>query len=208
MARGWTGIAPAKLEGRYLFACPKPNCYRRLTFKSFEKAKLEEVNHSCPYWGGETKVSWSVAKTLVQQLWDKLDIEYSLIVESQAQNPDETKGRARAFAESIAIFMPPFFSTADDVVREAGRRYKADKAGEQYETPGLGSRRYEGAIREDSKHTPRSTKQAPNQTSIGAVDEQTRKAIEFALDSGMFSAEELSKTYKLSIDVVKLIGKS
>ena len=86
------GVVPAQTEGRYLFECDKPNCFRHLTFKTLEAARLEEGTHACPWWGGETRVSWSVTKTLVQQLWDKLDIEYELIVESQATNPDLTKG--------------------------------------------------------------------------------------------------------------------
>ena len=205
MAKGWTGIAPAETEGRYLFACPEPNCYRHLTFKTLEEAEAEQSDHGCPNVGGPTKVSWSVTRTLVEQLWDKLDVEYELIVEKKAVYIDTTKGRARAFAEAIAIFMPPFFSTADEVIREAGSRYRAKKDGEQYDTPGLGSRRYEGAVRNDK---PRATASTARPTSASAVPEDTRKAIKFALQSGMFTKEQLAKTYKLSVDVVALIEKS
>lgn len=150
MVLGGRGVVPAETQGRYLFECNQPNCFRRLTFKTLEQAQLEQTNHKCPWWGGETKVAWSVTQTLVQQMWEKLDLAFQPI--AQGMGTEKDKARARAIAECIAIFMPPFFTTADDVVREAVRRHKADEAGEDYETPGLGSRRYEGAMRQAEQH--------------------------------------------------------
>lgn len=145
VSRDASGQAAAVETERFLFKCDKPNCYRRLTFKSADLVELERVNHKCPYWGGESKVSWSVTKTLVQQMWDKLDAEYAEIKRGSI-DPEYNKARARAFAECIAIFMRPFFETADDIVKEAMRRYDAKAAGDtEYETPGIGHRRYETA---------------------------------------------------------------
>jgi hypothetical protein len=134
---------------KYLFECDQPNCYRRLTFNSLEEVEHERVNHKCPYWGGESKVSWSVTKTLVQQMWDMLDETMVHLMEDRGA-PEawkrEEKARARAFAECLAIFMRPFFDDADDIAREAARRYRAKKDGDtEYETPGIGMRRYETA---------------------------------------------------------------
>lgn len=132
---------------KHLFECDKPNCYRRLTFNSPEEVERERQNHKCPYWGGESKVSWSVTKTLVQQMWDLLDdVTNELMDADDTKEKDFYKSRARGIAECIAIFMKPFFETADDIVREAVRRRKARVDGDtEYETPGIGMRRYESA---------------------------------------------------------------
>ena len=147
MVLGGRGVVPAKEQGRHLFECDKPNCFLHVTFKTYEAAVAEQQNHKCPHWGGETKVAWSVTKTLVQQMWDKLDECMDSIKDPQESVYIESnKTRARAFAECIAIFMPPFFTSADEVAREAGRRWQARQAGDtEYETPGIGARRYESA---------------------------------------------------------------
>lgn len=207
MAEGWTGIGYAEQAGRYLFACSEPHCFRRLTFTSHEEALAEKENHKCPYWGGETKVAWSVTKTLVQQLWDKLDLSMDVIRDdTQADEvKHDEKVRARAIAECIAIFMPPFFTTANDVASEALRRHKAKQAGEEYETPGLGARRYEAAVRNDK---PRRVSVPQNQPTLGGLDDKSKTAIKFALESGFFTPEQLSKTYKVSVEVIHQIKDS
>ena len=132
---------------KYLFECDKPNCYRRFTLNSPEEVERERQNHKCPYWGGESKVSWSVTKTLVQQMWDLLDdVMNELMDADDPKEKDFYKSRARAIAECIAIFMRPFFETADEIAAEAVRRYKARQSGDtEYETAGIGHRRYESA---------------------------------------------------------------
>ena len=126
---------------------------RRMQHKSREAAIEDWNTHTCP-WGSGTKVSWSVTKTLVEQMWHMLDREVDSIkghvnADGQVQfaaDPTYHQTRARAFAESIAIFMTPFFATADDVVRESLKRWQARKDGDtEYETAGLGHRRYESA---------------------------------------------------------------
>lgn len=139
-------------NGKVHLACNGPMCMRRMQHKSREAAIEDWNNHTCP-WGSGTKVAWSVTKTLVEQMWEKLDVEMNHIMgflnsEGQWQfdpQPEPRKIRARALAECIAIFMTPFFETADDVAREAVKRHEARKKGEDYETPGLGHRRYESA---------------------------------------------------------------
>lgn len=130
------------LTERQLFECDKPHCNWRRLIKP-EELEHEKVNHRCPNQCGETKVSWSVTKTLVQQVWDKLDAAIEGIHEDKV-SPEYHKHRARAFCEVLAIFMVPHFTTADEVGQEAMRRYRAKQEGDlTYETAGLGSRRYE-----------------------------------------------------------------
>ena len=223
MIQGWTGISPASTEGRYLFACPKKMCFRYLTFKTLEEAQREEQNHNCPNIGGPTKVSWSVTKTLVQEMWEMLDEAVKEIFEPTEGEEMPVRGRirARAIADCIVIFMKPYFENSDAVAAEAKRRYDAQKAGEEYETAGLGSRRYEPAVfvaSKDGGYTtdpdragearPRRVSTPRNQPTADNVDEPTKKAIKFALESGMFTVEELARSYKLSEAVIRAIENS
>lgn len=133
--------------GKWLLDCDEPHCFRRLTFKSESEAIRDKETHPCPWWGGQTKVAWSVTKTLVEQMWEKLDLSMDLIKDDSQSDlvKHDEKIRARAISEMIAIFMAPFFTDANGVAAEAQKRWKARQAGEDYETPGLGHRRYESA---------------------------------------------------------------
>lgn len=243
MARGWTGVGPAERSDRHLFACSNPNCYRRLTFKTIEEAYLDEANHKCP-WGIDLKVAWSVTKTLVEQMWDKLDTEMDWIKghhdpETQAWTFDPESGprkvRARAIAECIQIFMTPFFETANEVAAEAARRHKARVEGDkEYETPGLGSRRYEGAVRQSEQHASaaegwyqspdggytsnperageKAVRTRGRSTSTGQVDitkltEQEQTAIKAAHEQmpTVFTPTVLAKQYGVSVAVVNAV---
>lgn len=81
--------------------------------------------------------------TLVEQVWKKVD-EDMLALMQPGPNTDfaSLKARLRAFAEVLAIFMIPHFTTADEVAREAKRRYD-NRLDETYCTAGLNVRRYE-----------------------------------------------------------------
>lgn len=153
------------MPGTFLVHCEQSNCYMHMTVNTEEEQQYYLANHGCPYWGGESKVSWSVTKTLVQQMWDKLDAELDEIkghwridggwVSPSLVDPEYHKVRARALAECIAIFMTPFFETADDIAHEAMRRWEARRdSNDEYETPGLGARRYETAAQAHLSATP------------------------------------------------------
>jgi hypothetical protein len=96
-------------------------------------------------------------------MWDKLDYEMDQLkgywskdgtwVSGRPVDPEYHKHRARALAECIAIFMTPFFETADDIAREAIRRWEARRDSDtEYETAGLGIRRYETATMAARQH--------------------------------------------------------
>jgi hypothetical protein len=141
---------------KFLVHCEQPNCYMHMTVNTEEEQAHYLANHKCPYWGGESKVSWSVTKTLVEEMWDMLDETMVHLMEDRDATDSwkrEEKARARAFAECLAIFMRPFFDNADDIAREAARRYRAKKEGDiEYETAGLGNRRYESAATAAAEH--------------------------------------------------------
>ena len=207
MARGWQGVVvrdPSEpgYESRrpYKFQCRHEHCYWSVSCKDQEDAINQQNTHPCPWWGGQTKVSWSVAKTLVEQMWEMLDVEYQVLAADNFNN-DIRKARARAIAECIALFMKPHFVTSDDVIREAKKRYEN---GEEYETPGLGARRFEteppyttGAVK------PR--RGAPKPPKPSSLDEKTKATLKFALESGMFTPEQLAKNYGVSVDEVNAL---
>lgn len=155
-------------------------------------------------------MSWSVGQSLVEQMWEKLDVEYAVLFSDGFQDPVR-KGRARAIAECIVLFMQPHFTDPDEVVREAGRRHKADQEGDDtYQTKGLGARSYELPPPLRDLAPPTRTRKAaappkPPGPDLSKVDDQTKTAIKFALDSGMFTEAQVAKTYGLSLDVVSAI---
>jgi hypothetical protein len=230
-------VTDGKAPGKYLFQCEKPGCYRRLTFNSQEEAQADQDTHPCP-WSGPTKVSWSVTKTLVEQMWEKLDADMAKLRQNYDTSPhleeEKLKARMRAIAECIAIFMPPFFKSADDVAREALRRYEASQSDTDYETPGLGQRRYEAAVRAAEPHasaaggwygTPDGTytsdpsqagRRAPRATGRArtAAPADTSKVPDSLKETmrdfhkqmpSVFTAKQLAKTHGLSEAVVEAV---
>lgn len=211
MAEGWKGITeyvPTPMNvSRWLYACPKPNCYMHLTVKTLEEAEQIAREHKCPR-SGDTKIGWEVTKTLVQKVWDMLDVEYIFAIDDAAG--ELHRGRARALAEVLALFMDPFFTNADDVIREARRRYNAHKSGEEYVTPGLESRRYDfpSTVAEPIRRSygpPKSTGSTALDKEIAKVSEADKGGIKLAMESGMFQADEVARMYKISASAVQAI---
>lgn len=218
----------------YRFRCDQPFCEMEVTAKSEADAQHVKDIHTCPHLGGPTKIGWTVTKTLVAQMWEKLDLEVD-IIKSIGANPAELEAlklsqtRARAYSDCIALFMQPFFSTPDEVARESTKRWRARKAGEKYETPGMGHRRYEHAAAYESAAaewytTPdggysgdptragapakgRSAR-APRDTAASRklpVGVSTKTASEVKLFSASFSHEQLATTYGMSVEDIKTI---
>lgn len=161
--------------GRHLLDCSAPNCFRYLTFETREEAEADKLNHPCPWWGGQTKVAWSVTKTLVEKLWDMMDADMDQIA-SGGPMAEYHKNHARGLADATALFMRPFFETADDIVREVVKRKKARDAGEEYETPGLGARRYEVALMDPAERYASGPSGAPTGRTAGSGTTAARRA--------------------------------
>jgi hypothetical protein len=194
--------------GKVYLSCSGVMCHRAMTHKTLEDAVLDWTNHKCP-WGSGTKVAWSVAKTLVEQMWEKLDYEIDQIAGYRtsdgkmafAIDSNYNKARARAFCEAIALFMVPFFNNADEVGREAMRRHGARMAGEtEYETKGIGHRRYESAL--DEKQRTVAPPKAPPAIPHGEA-EAMKKSYE-AMPT-VFTAEVLAQQYKRPLSAVKAL---
>lgn len=213
MTKGWRGVEERNLvstDGQkhpWVFRCPKPNCYYAVSAQSEEEARTQEREHQCPYQGGVTHFGWGVTVTLVEDMWHKADAAYLRITEENlsAEELAKRKGVVRGMCDMIAIFMVPHFKTADEVGRELLKRAAAHQAGEEYETPGLGGRRYEPPPGENKYLQNRSTPAVKESTppSKSKLSEADTESIKFAFESGMFTKEQISKTYGVSVATVE-----
>lgn len=174
-----------------MFACPEPSCYYRVSATDEEDARKSEANHGCPR-PGDTKIGWAITMTLVGEVWSKLDQTMDNIM--TGENVESEKIRARAFAEVLAIFMVPHFHDANEIAKEAAKRYKARKAGEDYETVGLATRRYE--FPRDKKYTERATvKEVKHNLTERQIEE-------IKMAATMLPHEVIAKTYGVSVAIV------
>lgn len=143
--------------------------------------------------------------TLISQMWDEMDRVTEPLAQGQGSEYD--KGYARGVAAMLALFMVPHFTTPDEIVREAVKRYKAKAANEEYETPGLGSRNMEPPPGSASKYVqPGAAKpaaaKAPKTTAI-KLSQDDINGIKAA--GAMFSPEQLSGVYKVPVDTIRSI---
>jgi hypothetical protein len=85
--------------------------------------------------------------TIIEQAWTQLDTEVDEIMAlttkvGRGEHDFEydlafAKAAARGKAEILALLTTPFFTTADEISAEAGRRYQARQAGVDPQTPGI-----------------------------------------------------------------------
>ncbi len=130
---------------------------------------------------------------ILLETWNRLDY-YTDLALNHPEMPG-SKHAARAVAEVLALMMPPFFNNADDIVREAVRRYN-NCDNPDYETPGLG-------IKSLSVHDtmPYADKPPVKIT----LDERTQEAIKKALEMKLMTAQQLAKSYNVSVEEIRAI---
>ena len=202
----------------YKVHCIERNCNYSVAAKSYEAGVAKYTSHTCPYIGGPTSIGWSVTLTTLEKCWIKLDAVMVELMEgnyppmgqdaSSPENPERVrlKGVCRGMAELLAEFMGPHFRTTDEIAGEAKRRYDAKKAGEPYETVGLGHLRLQGPPGEN-KYAPKpvtAPRAAPFTKAATFTDEEC-ESIKFAAESGMFTNEQLAKTYKVKVEIIEAV---
>lgn len=109
----------------------------------------------------------------------------------EADRREIAKHQARGIAEVLALLMKPFITDADTVVRHAVKRYKNP----DHEVPGLGMTLWDPFV-----HT--SVKLKKPEPTVHLTPEQIASLGE-AYNSGMFKAEELASSFKVSVDFVR-----
>jgi hypothetical protein len=153
--------------------------------------------------------------TLVEQMWARLDSimdEIQLLPDTTEMDPEayneaqlfeaNLKGKARGVAEMIAIFMQPHFADANEVAREAKRRADARaRQDAEYETKGLGQRRFEGPTGDEVDKYKREPRRKPKLPVSLEDAQKIRKGF------GTFETDMLAKAFKITPAQVEEIAK-
>lgn len=209
-----------------------PDCNFRVVEKTYEAGVAALTVHKCPYTGGRTKIGILVSLSQLIEAWEKLDSAVVELMEGSyppeirydaADRPEEfenedkvrLKGVCRGMAELIALFMGTEFPDADAVSAEAAKRYKAKKEGVEHLTPGLEPRSIATPRTVDYKDgvnkgggKPVTQPRNPAPSPVHKFTEEEVGSIKFAHESGMFTVEQLAKTYKVKVDAIKKVLES
>lgn len=179
---------------------------------------INEVTFACSNGSRKMVLEMSAGPTLVQKMWMELDTTMDSLMKAARQKPvdeddakqvqtvvHELRIRARAQGEMLAMFMYPHFNNTDEIAQEAKRRWNARQVGDtEYETAGIGSRRFEPPPGTPARTTP----SGPVKSTVKNVKQlssEDTEAVKNALESGMFTAEQLAKAYGVSVDTVKSV---
>ena len=128
--------------------------------------------------------------------WEMLDAQVEIIKKDPGNRGAQFKGRA--LSEVLALFMAPFFTDPDEIVREGVRRYD-NRDNPEYETPGVGQR-----MLAQFDKMPMAKKPDTKKVEV-RLSEELQGKLRKALDSGLFTAEQLAKSYGVSVEVIKAI---
>lgn len=208
------------IDRPWVAKCPAPMCFYSVSAKTETEADIRLKTHTCPwYGGGNTTLSWGVMSDhFLKPIWEKLDKAVDELMAHRGEDPlppgyvdhDLTRyeGTARGIAEALAILMPPFFTTGDEIVREAMVRYKKRKAGEEYETPGIGRLKFAqppGAELITASGLPRTPEYDPTAPKHRLPEEAVKKIL--AATAAGFTPDMLAPAYGVSVAVIKGIVK-
>jgi hypothetical protein len=123
--------------------------------------------------------TWNMLDQQIKEIKEGLDSIYP-------------KAKARALCDVLALMMPPFFDTSDEIGKEALRRYE-NRDNPEYETPGLGLKSLAEHDTTPYAHT------TPKKATPAKLDDATRANIKLALESKLFTASQLAKSYGVNI---------
>lgn len=217
-ANGWPGVfntlhTNPKAEYPWRFHCPQPLCFMVLHAATEVILNTRIESHQCPWFGGGTTTfSWGVmADDYLMPIWKMLDAAVDVMKSNEASPEEKTAARfgGRGLAEALAILMPPFFTTGDEIVKEALVRWEKRQAKEDYETPGIGRfkwKRPPGVIGDPNKpswakeYDPNEPKKkAAPKHNLSDADVASIKA------AAAFPADILSAAYGVTAEVIKYI---
>lgn len=148
-------LNPDRKKHPWMLACPAPLCFYQGAYADEAMARKMQETHPCPWYGGgpATISRGMMSDMFLAPIWKQLDeavdnlMAYksgALVLEEDytEQALGQKEGKCRGLAEALAVLMPPFFSTGDEIVQEAVVRWQKRQAGEEYETPGIGKLRF------------------------------------------------------------------
>lgn len=170
------------------------------------------------------KVDMNAGESLLRKTWELLDSKVHVILREpngpgdnaiEAADRERARIEARGVAEVLAIHMKPFLTDTDDVVKEAVKRYKAKQAGERHETPGLsehlwdpntnwdGSPRVKVASPKSRPAAKPATRPKVDSASTKTLSSEEAEGIKSAVESGMFTKEDVAGMFKVSLATVE-----
>jgi hypothetical protein len=196
-------------DNPHLVECNRNDmCMFRLTFKTYEEAKRwdDPKQHGCPR-RGPTGFGASVTQTLLEQAWGILDQHMGIVQSIDKDHPERViwMARCRGVAEVLALFMPPHFRTADEIAREAMKRWQAAQNGEPRRTAGLGDLKY--TFPDDPKYkrplAQAAYKKAKAEAGQENVDPKTREDI--LVGKAFMTPQQLAEAFNLNIKTVEHI---
>lgn len=120
---------PLVKKSPWVAYCEEPKCYFVVSAKTEEAAEKSLSIHKCPYHGSSERL---LDKPLLSAMWRELDACMDgLMLAVQENVPAEKvshyKSRAGGIATCLFIALggpPGYYTTQDDITREAVRRYK------------------------------------------------------------------------------------
>ena len=202
----------------FLAECCVPYCNFVVSAATVEQAEkslhVHETGKSCP-----TGSPAGAGKSLREREWDLLDeaVDATMKPDITDLQRERARGRAEGIATLIQLSLVPYWSTVNEVLQEAAKRYRIRQGKEEFSpTPGyhipipVGVSRSEGfdlTIGTVYRNTaPKSQKEAnPLEDKIKALGERKIQAILRALDAG-FERTQLAEIYQLSVAAVHMIA--
>lgn len=131
-------IGPDIIE-HYTFFCPdNDECFAVAYGKTEEGVRAQLKNHVCP--APARRDAHPSGRSVVQKSWDELDDVIDAIKsgnEYLGMSGDLLKGYAQGIAEILAFLAIPYFRFAEDILRQANRRWRIRQGEIPWEaTPG------------------------------------------------------------------------
>lgn len=207
------------------FRCPAPFCF--YVIMAPDEATLDEriEKHKCPWFGGGTTTySWGVmSDSYIGPIWEMLDREVDIIKgggdptrtdDQIRQDMQMSRYKARGLAEALGVLMAPFFTTANEIVKEAIVRWEKRQAGENYETPGLGRLKWKRVDLDHDpsspswltqEHDPAFVKTPAAQVAAKPSHSLSPETVALIKASSNFPAEILATAYGVTVEVIKSI---
>lgn len=217
-ANGWPGVfntlhTNPKAEYPWRFHCPQPLCFMVLHAATEVILNTRIEDHQCPWFGGGTTTfSWGVmADDYLMPIWKMLDAAVDVMKSNEASPEEKTAARfgGRGLAEALAILMPPFFTTGDEIVKEAIVRWEKRQANEDYETPGIGRFKWKRppGVTGDPNKPSWAKEYDPSEPKKKAVPKHNLSAadVEAIKKAAAFPADILSAAYGVTAEVIKYI---
>lgn len=151
------------------------------------------------------KVDMDQGRGHLLNIWEKLDTELALIKQDVGGHYAEYhKARAGALAEVLAGLMAPFFTTREEITREALARWTAKQEGRDHVTPGLAEEVWDPQRNFDgSPRTPVGGGTAVVTTKALKLRPEQVAFVKKALDGGMMDAPALAGMFKVDVSEIE-----